>query len=493
MPDSQSAVLARVKGAAIDGRLRILRIRQQQFLSLHSVLVQQREAALQAIQSDDNCSLEEALIVYGSSLIELRNHYNALDLPTDLEQEYRIAKKKSNEDRRTPIAITYIIPGKFTLFFSVLSPLCAALEAGSCVIVELQNTILKTPKLLQQIIFESLDREAFGIVSARAPVKYLAHCVVVDQNTDLTLGGISPRRVLSSPAHRSIAVVDRTGDVELAAKEIVASRSAFGGATPYAVDLVIVNEFVLERFNTAAARALNEVREREKAKGARDMESEPNRRIKLSNSKIISEAEKDDNVKWVGGDSNLGLLQVLNRDHPLARSRLTSSRVVFVHPTTSLDDSIDLLSTDHQQEIPIAALYLFSADREAKYLSQYIANQATYVNHIPAQLLIGPRTPFDYPINLQQRYTHDMFEIPSPQIVPSARSHLTSTILKKASFIDSIARKPLKDMGQPPSGAWGFFEQGIVIGAFTYLLPMIGITITGFGYVLWKCYWNIRG
>ncbi|KAF2014098.1 hypothetical protein BU24DRAFT_481469 [Aaosphaeria arxii CBS 175.79] len=482
MSNPQNATLARVKGAAIDGRLRVLRIRQQLFHSLHGALIQRREELLQTIQNDDNCSAEEALVVYGSSLIDLRNHYNALDLSTGLQEEYRLARKESNENKRTPIAMTYIIPGRFALFFSLISALCAAIEAGSCVIVEFQDTTIKTPSLLQEIIHTSLDLEAFAIVSDRAPAEYLAQCVVIDQSNAITAEDVFPRRTLSSPISRSIAFVDRTSDIELAAQEIVASRSAFGGNSPYAVDLVIVNEFVLEKFNIAATKALQSIREAQKL---HQLPKEPSHRVKISNNKIFDDANRDDNLQWVSGIK-------MNRSHQLARTKVPSSRIVLVHSVTSLDDSIDFLGTDAQQEIPIATLYLFSGEREAKYLSQYIVSQATYVNHIPAQLVVGPRTPFDYAINLHQRYTRDMFEFPSPQIVPSKRSHLTSTIFTKASFIDSVAREALKDIRQPKSGAWGFFEQGIVIGAFVYLLPMFSITITGVGYGVWRAYWSIR-
>ncbi|KAH7384682.1 hypothetical protein BKA66DRAFT_388391, partial [Pyrenochaeta sp. MPI-SDFR-AT-0127] len=458
--------LARVEGASIDGRLNVLRIRQRLFQSLHATLVQHHNDAIQAIQIDEGCSLEEALLVYGSSLIELRNHYDALDLRKDLEQEYRVAKGESNESRRTPFPITYIIPGTIHLFYNVISALSAALGAGSCVIVELENTTLRTSDLLRRIITASLDQDAFGSTSSRAPTEYLAKCAIVDQTTDLVASNISARRILSSSMHRNIALVDRTADVELAAREIVASRLAFKGTSLCAVDLVLVNEFVLDKFNAAAIQALEAIRG---AEGTEKMSTSSDKSFasgRRSNSKLFNGNTPSDDVRWVNGNSNLGLLQLVNS------AKLASSRVVVVHPTTSLDDPIDFLSTESQQSTPIAALYIFSGQREAKYLSQYIVSQSSYINHIPAQLMVGPSAPLDFPTNLRVRYTRDMFEVPSPQVVPGVRSHFASTIFKKANFIDAVARKPLKPTGQPPSGAWGFFEQGMVIGAFFYLLPI---------------------
>lgn len=81
----------------------------------------------------------------------------------------------------------------------------------------------------------------------------------MDQTRIFTASSI-PKRVLSSPVCRNIAVVDRTADVKLAAREIVVSRLAFGGFSRYAVDLVLVNEFVEEEFATAVVQQLGNIR-----------------------------------------------------------------------------------------------------------------------------------------------------------------------------------------------------------------------------------------
>lgn len=55
----------------------------------------------------------------------------------------------------------------------------------------------------------------------------------------------------------------------------------------------------------------------------------------------------------------------------------------IMHKYTSLDDAIDIFSDDPRQ---LGALYLFAGRGEAKYLSQYIATRATFVDHIPSEL-----------------------------------------------------------------------------------------------------------
>lgn len=197
--------------------------------------------------------------------------------------------------------------------------------------------------------------------------------------------------------------------------------------------------------------------------------------------------------------------------------KLLGSRVIVFTTVTSLDDTIDLLNAEGQQKTPIGALYTFAKGREGKYLSQYIGSRATYLNHIPAQLsgkttpvlaivvcslrdaetlridnAVGPMTPKDYSTSLRTRYTREMFELPSPETVIGPRSHFVSRLLEKAGSFDQVAQKPLKSTGQPESGAWGFFEQGIILGAVVYILPVVGAMTFGVGYAGWTSYCTWR-
>jgi aldehyde dehydrogenase (NAD+) len=133
---SDAVVLSRVSGGAIDGRLQFVRVRQRLFHSLHRAITSHRGPLLQAIQADDVCTKAEAQAVFASALVELRRHYDLLDFKQDLDSEYSLAKNKSNESKRRPITLAYIIPYSVNLFYNVVSALSAALEAGSCVVVE---------------------------------------------------------------------------------------------------------------------------------------------------------------------------------------------------------------------------------------------------------------------------------------------------------------------------------------------------------------------
>ena len=56
--------------------------------------------------------------------------------------------------------------------------------------------------------------------------------------------------VLISPSEsRAIGVVDRSSNLKSAASALVTARFSFGGHSPYAPDLVLVNEFVIDEFS----------------------------------------------------------------------------------------------------------------------------------------------------------------------------------------------------------------------------------------------------
>lgn len=99
-----------------------------------------------------------------------------------------------------------------------------------------------------------LDGNVFWISDERVTDKeVLEKAVLVDQTGDG--GPVSlTRHLVSSSRARVVAVVDRSADVEAAAKAITTARFSFGGASPYAPDLVLVNEFVKAPFYEACSR-----------------------------------------------------------------------------------------------------------------------------------------------------------------------------------------------------------------------------------------------
>lgn len=185
---------------------------------------------------------------------------------------------------------------------------------------QLESTMQKTPALVRQVIAQSLDQQAFGVVSSRAPAEFLIQCVVVDQKPGMN-HDFQAQRVLRSPEYRNIAVVDRACDTRLAAREIVASRSMFRGASSYAVDLILVNEYVEDGFREVLGRTLAESGSPEVPT---DDRSKPGRRgslMKDTKDTLVDREVKAGRAMFVRGDSSKGVLLATDRQESPLPSR----------------------------------------------------------------------------------------------------------------------------------------------------------------------------
>lgn len=127
----------RLSAAYIDGRAHTARFRQQQFHRLHSVLVFNKSRLVEALQADNDYTELEAVFEFSLGLSELRSMYESVDLEAELAASRAVQSGQDGLQRKIGLGIVYIRPEKAkSSLYSILSPLCAALAAGNCVIVE---------------------------------------------------------------------------------------------------------------------------------------------------------------------------------------------------------------------------------------------------------------------------------------------------------------------------------------------------------------------
>ena len=107
--------------------------------------------------------------------------------------------------------------------------------------------------LLRKLLPQALDDDTFAIVESRPEnAAFLSSCVqVLGAQIDEQVPAAN--QLISPSTARVIALVDRTADIESAASALVGARFSFGGRSPYAPDLVLVNEFILNDFSNAVA------------------------------------------------------------------------------------------------------------------------------------------------------------------------------------------------------------------------------------------------
>jgi acyl-CoA reductase-like NAD-dependent aldehyde dehydrogenase len=126
----------RIAISHLEGQGQAIHYRHSQLHRLHTELVKSKDEIKTTIKADEGYTALEADVEFNLVLLELRQHYEALDPRKALSASRQIETGNDNIGRRKSMSIAYIVPCTHTLLYSVLSPVCAAIAAGSCVIVE---------------------------------------------------------------------------------------------------------------------------------------------------------------------------------------------------------------------------------------------------------------------------------------------------------------------------------------------------------------------
>ena len=131
-----SSPIKRINAACIDGRARSPRYIQKQLCRLHDALVENSEAIREAIRGDTHHTAAEVETEYYLALGCLKEQYSKLNVEKFITEEYNLANSIDSPERRVAAGTVYIVPSKYTLFYSTISPVSAAIAAGNCVVVE---------------------------------------------------------------------------------------------------------------------------------------------------------------------------------------------------------------------------------------------------------------------------------------------------------------------------------------------------------------------
>ena len=100
--------------------------------------------------------------------------------------------------------------------------------------------------VLLGILPKALDRDTFHISKDKLGDEHVSKVdFVVNHNLS---GTSSIKGSHTSPQERIVCILDRTGDLELAAKTITSTRTSSNCTSPYCPDLVLVNEYVKDTF-----------------------------------------------------------------------------------------------------------------------------------------------------------------------------------------------------------------------------------------------------
>lgn len=131
-----AAALKHVQASVIDGRAETARYRQDQLRSLHEALRAEAAPLCAALAQDSGSTAAEVEAEYFLAMDAVRHFYDSVDVQTALAEEYHVVEGKDNPGRRVAAGLVLVRPASHTRFFSIVSPLAAAVAAGNCVVVE---------------------------------------------------------------------------------------------------------------------------------------------------------------------------------------------------------------------------------------------------------------------------------------------------------------------------------------------------------------------
>lgn len=123
--------------ACIEGKPRSIRHRQHQFHRLHDALIEAGSSIVEALQDDNGFLRREAVLEYSLALGELRSTYESVSLEAEIAAARAAQQVQDSLHYKVGVGIVYIRPDRTRAdVYGTLSPLCAALAAGNCIVVE---------------------------------------------------------------------------------------------------------------------------------------------------------------------------------------------------------------------------------------------------------------------------------------------------------------------------------------------------------------------
>lgn len=331
------------------------------------------------------------------------------------------------------------------------------------------------PSLLRTLLPKALQPDTFQIISTSPQEGSLSNVLSVIQ------GGRNEKpdytRLVSS-AGRVIAVVDRTADLSSAAEALVSARFSFGGTSPYAPDLVFVNEFVKRDFVEQVLKHGIRYLAATSSNGTATSTSQPKKRNANNALATLSESKNWQTHVITQGTTG-AIVELINKDitHVPLPPR-SNVPVLAISAVSSLDHAIDLIANDSDDRL--TAAYHFAAPAHAKYLSQFIRSEVAFVNHIPNSLLLGPGAPLFHEVDVENRYRKELFQRASPVLVTPVSTH--ANIGQNAAKLLEDATKEIKEPKRAEWIAIGHFEQGILLGLGVYGVPLLTVLGTSLFY-----------
>ena len=472
-PLNMASQIKTLRSSIIDGIAVTPRYRERQLTALHKALSEARPQLIQSLSQSFGFTASEALAEFLLTLNAIKTFHSTCDPKTSNEEEYTIAESKDHPNRRAPFGYAYITSGKGSALYGTVVPIAAAIASGNVVVLQKLSAPTTLSETLEGILSKALSTETFAVVE-RDPFD-----PKLQQSRGVTFDGssgsnsVSSSRRICCPNGRTAAIVDRSGDVKVAARDLVQARFAFGGLSSYAPDVVLVNDFKIREFSEAVAEA-----------GLKFLVQGVNGPAEKSeNPPVLTEDYGNQATTLMAGDRGKVVL-LKSRNSQILAQKVKTPTLILVS-ISSMDDAIDLLNS---QEGPLIANYVYASAPAAKYITQFVKASASFVNHVPKALLVGGPAPNAFITSTHPRYSLDMFSVPSPTLIQSdSHSQAVASLISasgpnKTRVLEAAFDATLVPIKEPFGPKIGFFEQGFLFNASVILSTLVAGTVCGVKY-----------
>ena len=184
----------------------------------------------------------------------------------------------------------------------------------------MEHNLRSLPTLLKNLFKQSLDHDTFEIT--QHPVfdtAFLDQCLQVIPRHDLEKMPYQ-NQLISDFNLTTAAVVDRTADLDEAARALVHARFSFRGRSPYAPDFVLVNEFVKKDLLQALIKHSASFGDG----GGLSNEPEKHRNKGSGLKELVTDLQKNGNIRIVAQDTDRAIVDMNQRFHRPAIQKITA-------------------------------------------------------------------------------------------------------------------------------------------------------------------------
>ena len=133
---SQDPTIQRLRAAITDGRTANVRYRQKELQNLHVALTENADSIADAISKDTGATSAEVEAEIFLTLDSLRSSYDGLHFEKEMKDEYAVVSGEDNAGRRIGVGLVVVRPTSHTRLYSVVAPICTAVAAGNCILLE---------------------------------------------------------------------------------------------------------------------------------------------------------------------------------------------------------------------------------------------------------------------------------------------------------------------------------------------------------------------